>query len=72
MVSILDKENKVYTYLGDNPDPAARGKNGYPKDKLIPGIFVAPHGACFTKAGDILVAEWLPYGRVTKLKLVSA
>jgi len=68
VVSILDKNNEVYTYLGDNPDAKARGANGLPKDKLVPGFFVTPHGACFTKAGDILVAEWLKYGRVTKLR----
>lgn len=68
VVSIVDRKDEVYTYLGDNPDDAARGKNGYPKDKLIPGIFVAPHGAIWTKAGDIYVGEWLPYGRVTKLR----
>jgi len=68
VVSILDKNNEVYTYLGDNPDAKARGANGFPKEQLVPGFFVTPHGACFTKAGDILVAEWLKYGRVTKLR----
>lgn len=68
VVSILDKNNDVYTYLGDNPDAAARGKNGWPKEQLVPGVFVAPHGACFTKAGDVFVGEWLKYGRLTKLK----
>ncbi len=68
VVSILDKDNNVYTYLGDNPDKGARGNNGFAQDKLIPGFFVAPHGACFTKAGDVLVGEWLKYGRVTKLR----
>lgn len=68
VVSILDKENKIYTYLGDNPDAAARGKNGFPKEQLVPGVFVAPHGAIWTKAGDIYVGEWLKYGRVTKLR----
>ncbi|MDB5297504.1 MAG: repeat containing protein [Phycisphaerales bacterium] len=68
VVSVLDRDDKVYTYLGDNPDAAARGKNAYPKDKLIPGVFVAPHGAIWAKSGDAYVAEWLPYGRVTKLR----
>jgi hypothetical protein len=68
VVSILDKENNIYTYLGDNPNKDQWAKNGWPKDKLVPGIFVAPHGAIFSKAGDIYVGEWLNYGRVTKLR----
>ena len=36
-----------------------------------PGKFVHPHDACFDKAGNIFVAEWVVTGRVTKLKKVS-
>jgi hypothetical protein len=71
-VTIFDKDNKLVTHLGDNPKNEQRGKNGVLKEALTPGDFCTPHGAIWDKAGNIFVAEWLPYGRVTKLKKVSA
>jgi hypothetical protein len=35
--------------------------------KWIDGEFVHPHDACFAPNGDIVVAEWVATGRVTKL-----
>jgi hypothetical protein len=70
-VTIFDKDNKLITHLGDNSDPAKRGKNGVKPEELIPGEFCTPHGAIWDRAGNIYVAEWLPYGRVTKLKRVA-
>jgi hypothetical protein len=70
-VTIFDKDNKLVTHLGDNPD-SKEWSNGFPKDKLVPGTFYSPHGAIWDKAGNIYVAEWLSYGRVTKLRKVSA
>lgn len=69
-VSLIDKENKLIVALGDNEDPKKRAKNGLPKAEWKDGQFIAPHGACFDKAGNILVAEWVTPGRVTKLKKV--
>ncbi len=69
-VTIFDKDNKLITHLGDNPDPAKRRNHGVKKQDLTPGDFVTPHGAIWDKAGNIYVAEWLPYGRVTKLRRV--
>ena len=71
-VTILDKDNKLITHLGDNPDPAKRRNHGVKKEQLTAGDFCTPHGACWDKAGNIYVTEWLPYGRVTKLRRVSA
>ena len=71
-VTIFDKDNKLVTHLGDNPDPAKRRNHGVPKEELTPGDFCTPHGAIWDRAGNIYVAEWLPYGRVTKLRRVSA
>jgi hypothetical protein len=70
-VTIFDKDNKLVTHLGDNSDPAKRGKHAVQPNELVPGEFVTPHGACWDRAGNIYVAEWLPYGRVTKLKLIG-
>jgi hypothetical protein len=69
-VTIFDKDNKLVTHLGDNADPAKRGNHGVQPQDLIPGQFVTPHGAIWDRAGNIYVAEWLPYGRVTKLRHV--
>ncbi len=71
-VTVLDKDNNVIVQLGDNPNAGQRANNGVKEPALVPGAFCCPHGATFDKAGDIYVAEWLPYGRVTKLRKVSA
>ena len=71
-VTIFDKDNKLITHLGDNPNAKQRRNNKTPKDDLVPGNFCTPHGAIWDRAGNIYVAEWLTYGRVTKLRKVSA
>ena len=43
---------------------------GDPK-QWLPGKFVHPHDACFDKAGNIFVVEWVPEGRITLLKRVT-
>lgn len=57
VVTILDKDNRVVTHLGDEqlPDPS-------------PGKFTHPHAAVWLGKRDILVAEWLPTGRITLLR----
>lgn len=68
VVTILDKDNKVVTHLGDGHPSALRGE---PREKFIPGKFIHPHTAIWLDNGDILVAEWVPIGRVTRLRRVS-
>jgi hypothetical protein len=70
-VTIFDKDNKLVTHLGDNPDESKRRNHKVAKEDLTPGDFCTPHGAIWDRAGNIYVAEWLPYGRVTKLRKVS-
>ena len=43
---------------------------GNPKT-WVNGKFVHPHDACFDNDGNILVAEWVATGRITRLKRVS-
>ena len=69
-VTILDKDNNVVVQLGDNPNVSQRANNGVKKDKTVPGTFCCPHGATWDHSGNIYVVEWLPYGRVTKLRKV--
>ena len=71
-VTLLDKDNKLITHLGDNPDKSQWFNNGVKQKDLRPGVFCTPHSARFNSKGDIFVVEWLPYGRVTKLKKVDA
>jgi hypothetical protein len=75
-VTLFDKDNKVITHLGYEPewtkqvlaDGLALRRD--PK-KYRPGRFVHPHDACFDHAGNILVVEWVPQGRVSFLRKVS-
>jgi hypothetical protein len=69
-VTIFDKNNKLITHLGDNPDPAKRGIRDVPQSELVPGRFYTPHGAIWDRSGNIYVCEWLLCGRVTKLRRV--
>lgn len=75
-VTLLDKNNKVITHLGD--DEAWRKQAladnfsmRAQRPRWQPGKFVHPHDACFDKDGNIFVAEWVATGRVTKLKKIS-
>lgn len=68
VVTILDKDNKVVVHLGDGEPSGLRGK---PRSQYIPGKFIHPHGAAWINKDDIIVAEWVPDGRVTLLKKVG-
>jgi len=71
-VTLMDRENKVITHLGD--DSAAKtweDLRKQPRDHFIPGKFVCPHGACFDHKGNIFVVEWVEVGRVSKLRKVA-
>ncbi len=76
-VTIFDKDNNVAEHLGydqawtdrvlDGGKLSLRGK----PDQWQSGRFVHPHDACYDKDGNIFVVEWVPTGRVTKLRHVS-
>ncbi len=71
-VCILDREYKVVAQLGDghamNGEVGSRRKQS--RSEFTPGQFITPHAAIFLQSGDILVAEWLPIGRITRLRRV--
>ena len=74
-VSLFDRDNKVIAHLGFNADWTKKVLDGFklrqqPKEWLA-GRFIHPHDACFDKDGNIFVVEWVPTGRVTKLKPVA-
>jgi hypothetical protein len=67
VITLLDRDNKVMAHLGDGDPSKLRG---VPREQFLPGKFVHPHSAKFLRDGSILVVEWVPIGRVTRLKKV--
>ncbi|MFO0844306.1 MAG: peptidase [Gemmataceae bacterium] len=74
-ITLFDKDNKPIVQLGDDPEWRKKVLDGFKvrqDPKLwIDGKFVHPHDACFDAAGNILVAEWVQTGRLSKLRKVS-
>lgn len=75
-ITILDKDNRVATHLGDDEGWRARvlDKTVAMRSKPAlwqPGRFVHPHDACFDADGNIFCAEWVVGGRLTKLRKLS-
>jgi hypothetical protein len=71
-VCILDRDYKVVAQLGDGK--ASNGevgsRRGQSRSQFTAGQFITPHDAIFLKNGDLLVSEWLPIGRITRLRRV--
>lgn len=70
-VAIVDKAGKVVEALGDNPDTNQQAKYNVAPDLWKEGVFTAPHGCAFDKAGNLYVEDWNFVGRLTKLKRVG-
>ncbi|MFN0122417.1 MAG: hypothetical protein ACKV2V_18130 [Blastocatellia bacterium] len=70
-VTILDKDNKLVTHIGDNIDPKKRATNKVPASEWLDGQFVAPHGISWDQKGNLYVEEWMLAGRIVKLKRVK-
>ena len=71
VVTLYDAKNKPLVQLGDGRQPDGKTYEGLRtqhRSAFTPGKFVAPHAACFDAQGNILVAEWVEVGRVTKLR----
>ncbi len=66
---LLDKDYKIISKLGDNPNVQQHAKFGInPKDWKA-GVFTAPHGCSFDADGNIYIQDWNKWGRITKLLL---
>ena len=71
-VTLLDEKHQPVVRLGRAVERLDEIKNLRSQpDKWLPGQFVHPHDACFTPTGDIIVAEWVATGRVTKLERIA-
>ena len=66
-ITFLDKDDKVYGHIGDNPDPTLRAKNGIPRAKWKDGEFLSPHSVCVDAEGHVYVMDWNSLGRITRL-----
>ena len=69
-VCILDRDLKVVAQLGDGKaeNGEVGSRRGQSRSQFTSGKFITPHDAIFLQNGDILVAEWLPIGRLTLLR----
>lgn len=72
-VCILDRDYKVVAQLGDGRENNGKvgSRRSQKRSEFTPGQFITPHDAIFLQNGDILVAEWLPIGRITLLRKVT-
>lgn len=68
-VTLLDDKDRLIVHLGDGGH--FKDLRDKPRSAFKPGQFIAPHGACFDRQGNIFVVEWVEVGRVTKLRKVA-
>jgi hypothetical protein len=73
-VTLLDAEDHLIAHLGLNATGKWTKPENFPNvphDKRVEGEFIAPHDACWDHDGNLYVVEWVPDGRVSKLRRVS-
>lgn len=70
-VTILDRNNKLVTHLGDNVDPRKRATNKVGPDGWLDGQFISPHGVCWDRKGNLYIEEWMSIGRIVKLRRIK-
>ncbi|MCU0879504.1 MAG: peptidase [Pirellulaceae bacterium] len=74
-VSLFGKDNTLIAHLGYDAEWTKQVLDGFKMrgqpDQWQAGRFIHPHDACFDKDGNIFVVEWVPTGRVTKLRKVG-
>jgi sugar lactone lactonase YvrE len=66
-ITFLDRSDKVYAHVGDNPDPKLRAKNGIPRARWKDGEFLSPHSVCVDADGHVYVMDWNSLGRISRL-----
>lgn len=70
-VTVFDEAYNVITQLGDNTNLELRGKYEVSPADWKDGQFIAPHGAAWDSRGNMYVADWNAFGRITKLLRVK-
>jgi len=69
---VLDKDNKVVSVLGDNPNKGQRANYRVKPAEWTEGIFNAPHGLAFDNDGNLIITEWNANGRFAFLQKIDA
>lgn len=71
-ITLLDQNDKLIGHLGDafTSNDNLRVLSKAPREEYPTGKFLRPHDGAFTKNGDIIITEYLPTGRVTRLSKV--
>jgi hypothetical protein len=77
-VTLLDGKDQIVAHLGEDENWRKTVTAGGNKFRSQPerwneaaGKFIHPHDACFDRDGNILVAEWVQTGRITKLRKLA-
>ncbi|MCB9914878.1 MAG: hypothetical protein H6828_06965 [Planctomycetes bacterium] len=71
-VVVLDGKNEVVSELGTNDDETQAGVHGVPPAAWREGVFTAPHGLAYDRAGNLIVMDWNQTGRITFLRRLAA
>ena len=66
-VTVLNGKNEIVAHLGDNPNKGHWARNPVPPKEWKVGVFTAPHGVCYDKAGNLYVMDWNKTGRISRL-----
>lgn len=70
-IAILDKEDNLICYLGQNEETCnLKTWPNHPKELIIPGKFNSPHHLAVDNDHNIFVAEWIIGGRIIKLEKI--
>ncbi len=69
---VLDKDNKVISVLGDNPNKGQRANFKVAPKDWTEGFFNAPHGLTFDNEGNLIITEWNANGRFAFLQKIEA
>ena len=65
-VTILDRDQRLVTAIGDNPDSGQWAQYEVPPAAWSDGVFIAPHAVCFDPQGNLYISEWNAFGRLSK------
>ena len=71
-ITLLGENNEVVARLGDDAQwrsavLANKNEKRTKPSEWDAGRFIHPHDACFDNDGNIIVAEWVKTGRVSRL-----
>jgi hypothetical protein len=66
--TILDRDNALIAFLGDNPQKAQWANYQLQPGEIAPAFFSAAHGCHIDQEANIYVSDWNHLGRVTKLR----